>query len=65
MPDSFAVSGLEIFSDVEKMKNAGGSALTFYEVPVDPCFRTAQDANLLGSGVYGLLENSLYYNELK
>jgi chromosome partitioning protein len=80
MPDAFAVSGLEIFSDhlkrlrndeetekpyffrivingidgriklhaanIEKMKTVGQGVFTFYEVPVDPCFRTAQDASL-------------------
>jgi chromosome partitioning protein len=78
LPDAFAVSGLEIFSDylkklradeeterpyfsriaingidgriklhaanIAKMKAAAGDVFTFYEVPVDPCFRTAQDA---------------------
>lgn len=80
MPDAFAVSGLEIFSDhlktlredeetgkprfsrivingidgriklhaaiIETMKTAGQDVFTFYEIPVDPCFRTAQDAGL-------------------
>lgn len=77
MPDAFAVSGLEIFSDhlkklredeeiekpyfsriiingidgriklhasvIEKMKSATKDIFTFYEIPVDPCFRVAQD----------------------
>jgi chromosome partitioning protein len=80
MPDAFAVSGLEIFSDnlkrlradeeiekpyfsriiingidgriklhasvIEKMKSAAKEVFNFYEIPVDPCFRAAQDAGL-------------------
>jgi chromosome partitioning protein len=80
MPDAFAVSGLEIFSDrlkslradeettkpyfsrivingidgriklhaanAAKMKTAAQDAFAFYQIPVDPCFRTAQDAGL-------------------
>jgi chromosome partitioning protein len=31
---------------IAKMKAAAQTAFTFYEIPVDPCFRTAQDAGL-------------------
>jgi chromosome partitioning protein len=78
MPDAFAVSGLEIFSNrlkilrvdeetqkpyfsriaingidgrirlhaatIATMKTAVPGVFTFYEIPVDPCFRVAQDA---------------------
>ena len=80
MPDAFAVSGLEIFSDnlkklredeetekpyfsriiingidgriklhgsvIEKMKSATEGIFTFYQIPVDPCFRAAQDTGV-------------------
>jgi chromosome partitioning protein len=32
--------------NVAKMKAAAGEAFVFYEIPVDPCFRTAQTAGL-------------------
>jgi chromosome partitioning protein len=93
MPDAFAVSGLEIFSDnlkklredeeterpsfnriaingidgriklhaanIGKMKAAAGNVFTFYEIPVDPCFRTAQDAGLTIQELKGTKKETL------
>jgi chromosome partitioning protein len=93
MPDAFAISGLEIFSDhlrklredeeterpyfnciaingidgriklhaanIDKMKAAAGNVFTFYEIPVDPCFRTAQDAGLTIQELKGTKKETL------
>ncbi|MDR3338090.1 MAG: hypothetical protein LBT16_12895 [Treponema sp.] len=41
------------------MKAAAGDVFTFYEIPVGPCFRTAQDAGLTIQELKGTKEETL------
>jgi hypothetical protein len=41
------------------MKTAAGEVFTFYEIPVDSCFRTAQDAGLIIQELKGTKKETL------
>jgi chromosome partitioning protein len=46
-------------ANIDKMKAAAGDVFTFYEIPVDPCFRTAQDAGLTIQELKGVKKETL------
>jgi chromosome partitioning protein len=46
-------------ANVSKMKAATGTVFTFYEIPVDPCFRTAQEAGLTIQELKGTKKQTL------